>query len=231
LDPDIRACTLNVRKGPASVIEQMSTYAVVQSRHPIFVRRHVRYSRLRWHDEICFLHRHGKQFLGNIFPYKMPLSYMFIICSIATMEHDDSPNSPECCLAGTYLSFTPVPMLRRRCNGWSPKQQERFIVALQAMGSVGPAAKAIGMNRASAYRLLDREGAESFAQAWERAIDMGRQRMFDYAMNRAINGVTTVTVRRGGALSVEYGPDMKLVQSAFRDAPLPPMADNNAELP
>jgi hypothetical protein len=70
-------------------------------------------------------------------------------------------------------------------------QQERFILALEAMGSVAPALKAIGM---------------------------GRHRMFDYAMERAINGVTTVRVLRGGSISVACGPDMKLVQSSFRDA-------------
>src|SRR3546814_5900330 len=60
------------------------------------------------------------------------------------------------------------------------------------MGSVGQAARAVGMGRRSAYRLRDRPGAESFAQAWDRAIAMGRMRQFDYAMDRAINGITTV---------------------------------------
>jgi hypothetical protein len=74
------------------------------------------------------------------------------------------------------------------------------------------------MGRASAYWLRERAGAKSFAAAWDRAIEMGRQRMFDYAMERAINGVTTLRVLRGGSISVACGPDMKLVQSSFRDA-------------
>lgn len=77
------------------------------------------------------------------------------------------------------------------------------------------------MNRASAYRLRERAGAESFAIAWDKAIDIGRQRMFDYALDRAMNGVTTVRVLRGGSISVSCGPDMKLVQSSLRDDPMP----------
>jgi hypothetical protein len=125
---------------------------------------------------------------------------------------------PVLVLEGSALEFMPVPQEIRRYNGWSVVQQERFILALEAMGSVGPAAKAIGMGRASAYRLRDRKGAESFSRAWDRAVEMGRQRMFDYAMDRAMNGVTTVRVLRGGSISVACGPDMKLVQSAFRNA-------------
>ena len=121
-----------------------------------------------------------------------------------------------------YLSFTAVPMDRQRGNGWSPKQQERFILALEAMGSVGHAARAVAMGRASAYRLRERPGAESFAQSWDRAIEMGQERQFDYAMERAINGVTTVRVMRGGSVTVSGGPDMQLVNNVLRDGARPP---------
>ena len=95
------------------------------------------------------------------------------------MEQTDSP-APL--LAGTILAFTPVPAQRKRADGWTPEIQQCFIRALQAMGSVGQAAKAVGMNRRSAYRLIDRPGAESVAAAWDRALSMGRMRQFDYAM-------------------------------------------------
>jgi hypothetical protein len=115
-----------------------------------------------------------------------------------------------------HLAFTPVPMDRRRSNGWTPKQQERFILALAAMGSVGQAAKAVGMSRTSAYNLRDRPGAERFACSWDMALDMGRQRQFDHAMERAINGVTTIRVMRGGSVTVNGGPDMHILRSALR---------------
>lgn len=124
-------------------------------------------------------------------------------------------------LEGTTLAFAPVPQQRRRADGWTPVTQERFIRALEAMGSVGAAAKAVGMSRRSAYKLRDHDGADSFADAWDRALDLGRGRMFDYAMDRALNGVTTVRIFRGGAIDVSCGPNMDLVNAAIREPSAP----------
>src|SRR3546814_18843756 len=122
-----------------------------------------------------------------------------------------SPPPPPPRLEGSCLAFTPAPRQRRRADGWTPETQAGFIRALEAMGSVGPAAKAVGMGRASAYRLRERPGAESFEAAWDRAISMGRMRQYDYAMDRALNGVTTFTVLRGGAGDVRAGHDRAAV--------------------
>lgn len=150
---------------------------------------------------------------------------MFVICSNARMTND-APNPLEPDLTGTIFDFTPVPFLRARSNGWSPLAQRRFIHALSVMGSVGAAARAVGMGRVSAYRLRERAlaaggGAESFAAAWDRAIGEGKSRQYGYAMERAINGVTTVRVLRGGSVAVTGGPDMGLVRAAMRDEPAP----------
>lgn len=134
------------------------------------------------------------------------------------MEHPDSSAPP---LAGTCLAFTPVSAQRRRADGWTPEIQLCFIRALEAMGSVGRAAKAVGMGRRSAYRLRERPGAEDFAAAWDRALSMGRMRQFDYAMDRALNGVTTVRILRGGAIDVTGGPDMDIVRAALREDAAP----------
>ena len=128
---------------------------------------------------------------------------------------------PAPLLAGTCLAFHPVPQQRRRADGWTPTTQQCFIRALEAMGSVGQAARAVGMGRRSAYRLRDRPGAEGFAAAWDQAISMGRMRQFDYAMDRALNGITTVRVLRGGAIDVTGGPDMDIVHSALREDAAP----------
>lgn len=85
------------------------------------------------------------------------------------------------------------------------------------MGSVGKAARAVGMGRASAYRLRERAEAGSFVAAWDRAIVMGRTHQFSIAMDRALNGVTTVRVLKGGAIDVSGGPDMAVVHAALRD--------------
>jgi hypothetical protein len=133
-----------------------------------------------------------------------------------------SPAPPARLLEESRLAFTPVPQQRRRADGWTPQVQARFIRALEAMGSVGPAAKAVGMGRASAYPLRERPGAGSFAAAWDRAISTGRMRQYDVAMERALKGVTTVRVLRSGAIDVSGGPDMALVYAALRDETEPP---------
>ena len=142
------------------------------------------------------------------------------------MEPIDTLAAPALLLADNCLAFAPVAQQRRRADGWTPDTQARFILALEAMGSVGPAAKAVGMGRASAYRLLERPGAESFARAWKRAISMGRTRQYSYAMERALDGVTIVRVLRGGAVDVSGGPDMALVRAALRDETSPPYRPN-----
>ena len=141
------------------------------------------------------------------------------------MEQTDSP-APL--LAGTCLAFTPVPAQRCRADGWMPETQANFIRALEAMGSVGQAVRAVGMGRRSAYRLRERPGADSFAKAWDRALSMGRLRQFDYAMDRALNGITTVRILRGGVIDVTGGPDMDVVRSAIREdaAPLKATKDS-----
>jgi hypothetical protein len=65
---------------------------------------------------------------------------------------NSTPQTPPVLLLADHdlLAFTPVPLDRHRNNGWSAGQQERFILALHVMGSVGQAAKAVGLNRASA---------------------------------------------------------------------------------
>ena len=131
----------------------------------------------------------------------------------------DSPSpTPHAVLPANedLLAFTAVPLDRSRSNGWTAAQQERFILALHVMGSVGQAAKAVGMSRQSAYNLRERAGAESFAASWDAAIEMGRARQFDLAMERALNGVTTVRVLRGGSVTVTGGPDMRILRSALR---------------
>lgn len=133
------------------------------------------------------------------------------------MTESPAPPPPALLLADEeLLAFAPVPLDRRRNNGWTPAQQERFIIALEAMGSVGQAAKAVGMSRQSAYNLREREGAESFARSWDMALECGRRRQFDIAMERAINGVTTIRIQRGGAVMVGSGPDMRILHSALR---------------
>jgi hypothetical protein len=73
-----------------------------------------------------------------------------------------------------FLRFAPVP-LRKQHNGWSPARQLRFVVALARGAGPSEAARAIGKTRQSAYDLRKRPGAESFAAAWDEALDFARR--------------------------------------------------------
>jgi hypothetical protein len=73
-----------------------------------------------------------------------------------------------------FLRFTPV-QLRTQHNGFRVKQQLRFIVALARGASVSEAAHAVGMTRQSVYRIRRRPDAESFAAAWDNAIEFARR--------------------------------------------------------
>ena len=74
----------------------------------------------------------------------------------------------------SFLGFTPVP-LKSRHDGWSPDLQMRFIVALARGAAVGEAARSVGKNRQTAYALRKRPGAESFAAAWDAALEFARR--------------------------------------------------------
>src|SRR5687768_7211435 len=79
------------------------------------------------------------------------------------------------------LAFTPVPVKPRR-DGWTAERQKWFILRLALSGSVSVAARGVGMTRKSAYRLLERPGAESFRLAWDKAFDWGRDRTLDRSL-------------------------------------------------
>ena len=102
------------------------------------------------------------------------------------------------------LEFTPVPRLRNRRNGWTEETQRLFILALSDCGCVSAAARAVGMSARSAYRLLDADGADSFAAAWDQAIARGIERLREVAMNRAFEGSWVPVVRRGRLVRFEH---------------------------
>ncbi len=101
------------------------------------------------------------------------------------------------------LDFTPVPRLRRRRNGWTEETQRLFILALSECGCVSKAARAVGMSPRSAYRLLEADGADSFAEAWDQAIARGVERLRDETMKRAFEGDWVPVYRKGRLVRVE----------------------------
>ncbi len=88
------------------------------------------------------------------------------------------------------LVFTPVPFAAKRYGGWTADRQRQFIHQLSRIGVVSAAANAVGMTRDSAYKLRKRKGAESFAAAWDMALNMGHDNASEHAITRAIDGYT-----------------------------------------
>ena len=83
--------------------------------------------------------------------------------------------------------FTPAPT-RNRHSGWTAERQRQFIDHLALTGSIGEACARVGVASSSAYRLRNKAGAESFARAWDRALQMSATRLAAIAFDRAING-------------------------------------------
>lgn len=108
------------------------------------------------------------------------------------------------------IDFTPVPRRRKRRNGWTEEAQRGFIAALEQCGSIVRAARAVGMSQRSVYRLLEAEGADSFAEAVDQAIARGVERVRGDAMLRSLTGSWVPVVRRGRVVRMEFRHDNKL---------------------
>ena len=106
-------------------------------------------------------------------------------------------------------AFDPVPTTPRH-DGWTPDRQRRFIEALATLGAVAKACRAVGLSTASAYKLRDRPDAESFAAAWHLALQMGRDRVWERAMDRALNGYIRSTRYRGEVTGYRHVFDNRL---------------------
>jgi hypothetical protein len=76
-------------------------------------------------------------------------------------QHPDSPLPRR-----RVPAFAPVP-LRFRKDGWTPGRQADFLGSLAETLNVAAAARHVGMTRESAYRLREKDGAASFAAAWD----------------------------------------------------------------
>jgi hypothetical protein len=85
------------------------------------------------------------------------------------------------------LDFLPYCHKRPRSNAILPHVQRAFILELAATGIVTQAATKVGKSLEALYKLRERPGAEDFRRAWDAALEWGRQRLEDCAMERAIH--------------------------------------------
>jgi hypothetical protein len=132
------------------------------------------------------------------------------------MTDSPAPVPPE------ILAFAPVPTAPRH-DGWTPDRQRRFVEALYHLGQVAAACRAVGLSPASAYKLRGRGDAGGFAAAWDLALEMGRDRVFERAMDRAMNGYVRPVRYRGEVVAMRHCFDNRLAYAiAFGERPRNP---------
>ena len=107
-------------------------------------------------------------------------------------------------------AFVPV-VTRARRDGWTARRQAAFLAALAIGGSVSEAARRVSMARETAYRLRRREGAESFAAAWDailgRCVGAERKVTPDERARRAIEGLLKPVIWRGRHVANQRKPN------------------------
>lgn len=113
------------------------------------------------------------------------------------------------------LQFAPV-TLARRARGWSSDAQKAFIAALSRCGVVAQAARSVGCSPRSAYYLRARPGAESFAAAWDWALEMGLDESRGRAITIAKERQERPIVRRGQVVGTRTQINHRLLFAALR---------------
>jgi len=132
------------------------------------------------------------------------------------MTNSPLPNPPVQAEDQDLPAFTPVPARRNRADGWTPERQRRFIAAIEETAVVASAARAVGMSAVSAYALRKRPGAESFAAAWDIAMDMARDRVWEAVRHHLRHGEITPRFYRGKITSTTHRTEHRLLFAALR---------------
>ena len=101
--------------------------------------------------------------------------------------------------------------MRHRRDGWTPERQRIFIAALARDLCVDRAAAAAGMSRESAYKLRRHPGAQSFSEAWSKALARKDKGVSNVSLlwHRAFYGTLKPIVRGGQVVATLHRPDNK----------------------
>ena len=110
------------------------------------------------------------------------------------------------------LAFTPVEQRTKRWTGITAQKQRMFIAHLAATGAVSMAAKVAGHSTSAFYQLRKRDDANSFAAAWDRAVEAGARRVADLLMEYAIYGVPETISKEGRVILERRRPNVRAMQ-------------------
>jgi hypothetical protein len=111
------------------------------------------------------------------------------------------------------LSAPPASTIRH--DGWTAERQRIFCEDLADYGSVMQAARAAGMSVRSAYSLRRRADGRAFAQAWDAALLLARQRLIDDAYQLAIDGSHDVITRHGEVVAERRHRDSRSILASL----------------
>ncbi|MEM9501572.1 MAG: hypothetical protein AAF941_06965 [Pseudomonadota bacterium] len=126
---------------------------------------------------------------------------------------ESEPPSPD----DPLLAFEPYRHKQPRSNSITPDLQREFVAHLAATGIVTSAARHIGRSMEALYKLRHKPGAQGFANAWDRAVQMGVERLEDSALARAIEGEERHIVSGGEVVATEMRHNEALVMFFLRN--------------
>ena len=104
----------------------------------------------------------------------------------------------------------PVPARKRGRPQASPDCVKAFLDELAESGAVAIAAERAGLHRSTLYGLRRRN--RDFAARWDAALQLGLDRLQDYAVVRATVGDETPVWRGGQQVGSVRRPDSRLLQ-------------------
>ena len=126
---------------------------------------------------------------------------------------ESDPPSPD----DPLLAFEPYRHKQPRSNSITPDLQREFVAHLAATGIVTSAARHIGKSMEALYKLRHMPGAQGFASAWDRAVQLGVERLEDTALARAIEGSERKIIRGGEVVATERYHNEALVMFFLRN--------------
>lgn len=107
----------------------------------------------------------------------------------------------------------PPPARAQRHDGWTPERQVVFFDAVAEGLSTERACQVAGMSPSSAYAFKRRAAGQAFALGWRAAQQLGRDRIADKMMARAIDGYVETVTRPNGDVIERHRFDNRMAQA------------------
>lgn len=98
----------------------------------------------------------------------------------------------------------------QRHDGWTPNRQRTFLEAVAEGLSTETACRIADMSPSSAYGFKKRAAGRAFALGWRAAQLLGRERIADTLLDRAVNGFTETVTRANGDVIERHRYDNRM---------------------